>query len=169
MDRQDFQKIPVGEYQVGVIGLNAALAALAGTHAEKSDEEVGNALTDLLSKKNYISASSRQAYAKAFVREFRKYLGQPCPDEPPRTALRVEVVGPGCYQCDSLEQSVIRLLNELQIPASFEHISDLQEIARYGIMRVPALLINGKVVCMGTVPSAQKIKEWLNDMVKASE
>jgi small redox-active disulfide protein 2 len=163
MDQDDFQKIVVGEHQVGVIGLKSALAQLADTHADKADGEVGNELIERLSKTNYISSSSREAYGKAFVREFRKFLGQPCSDEFPKAALRVEVFGPGCYQCSTLEQTVIRLLNELQLPASFEHVSDLQEIARYGIMRLPALLINGKVMSMGTVPSSKKIREWLID------
>lgn len=164
MNPDDFQKILVGEHQVGVLGLKTVLAELAKTHVDAPDEVVRKELIERLGKKNYISVSSRESYGKAFLREFRKFLGKPSTDEPSESALRVEVLGPGCYQCDALEQTVIRLLNELQLPVAFEHISDIQEITRYGIIRLPALLINGTVVSMGTVPPARKIKEWLLNM-----
>jgi small redox-active disulfide protein 2 len=166
MDSSDFRKIRVGDNDVGIIGLHAAMEAIAESHADEPDESVREELISRLSKSNYISGSSRDSYGKAFVREFRKFLGRPCQDEPQDNSLRVQVFGPGCFQCDQLEQSVIRLLSELGLPASFEHITDMEEIVRHGIMRPPALVINGKVVSMGSVPSPRKIKDWLTELTK---
>ncbi len=47
------------------------------------------------------------------------------------------------------------------MPASLEHVTDIKEMANYGFVRTPALVINGKVMVMGTVPSVKKVKEWL--------
>jgi predicted DsbA family dithiol-disulfide isomerase len=42
-----------------------------------------------------------------------------------------------------------------------DHVTDIKEIARYGIMGSPALLINGKAVAVGSVPPRERIKKWL--------
>lgn len=54
-------------------------------------------------------------------------------------------------------------LTELKIPASVDHVMDIKEIARYGIMGSPALLINGRAVAVGSVPHRDRIKKWLSE------
>ena len=70
----DHCRIRVGDYEVGLMGLKGAIEQIAESHAQKTDEEVKDALIESLSKKNYIPASVRQDYGKSFVREFRKFL-----------------------------------------------------------------------------------------------
>jgi small redox-active disulfide protein 2 len=158
----DHSRIRVGDQEVGLIGLKQSIEEVAESFADKPDDEVQNVLIERLSKKNYIPSSARNDYGKAFVREFRKYLGQPY-EETSQDSLRIVVVGPGCSQCDRLEQVVMQILTELQLPASLEHVTDIKEMAKYGFVRTPALVINEKVVAMGTVPPAKKIKEWLTE------
>jgi hypothetical protein len=67
----------------------------------------------------------------------------------------------GCAQCNSLEQTVMELLTELDLAASLDHVTDIKEIAQLGAMGVPALVINGKVVAVGKVPPRNQIKAWL--------
>jgi hypothetical protein len=64
---------------------------------------------------------------------------------------------------DQLEQEIIQVLTEMALPASFEHITDLKEITKLGIIQTPALIINDKVVSKGVVPTAKKIKALLID------
>ena len=163
----DHCRIQVGDNEVGIMGLKQAITHVARSHADESDEEVQKVLLEILSTGNYIANSSKQAYGKAFVREFRKFLGQPF-EEADQDALRVVVLGPGCYQCNRLEQTVIQALNELALPASFEHVTDIKEMAAYGFVPTPALLINGKVIAKGTLPSVKKIKEWLIEANQSS-
>jgi small redox-active disulfide protein 2 len=160
MTQDDHSRIQVGQDQVGIMGLKAAMAELAESHGHKADEEVQQALLDRLEKKNYIPASARNDYGRAFVREFRKFLGQPH-EEVGAGALNIVILGPGCSQCESLVQMVMRVLSETGVPASLEHVTDIKEMAQYGFVRVPALVINGKIATMGTLPSAKKIKELL--------
>ncbi len=58
-------------------------------------------------------------------------------------------------------------LVELKLPASPEHITDIKEMAKYGFVPTPALIINGKIVAKGTVPNINKIKEWLKEAILA--
>jgi len=49
----------------------------------------------------------------------------------------------------------------LALPGELIHVDNLREIARYGVMGAPALIINGKVVSVGTTPQKVEIKKWL--------
>ncbi len=156
----DHTRILVSDYEVGVMGLRQAMEEIAESHAESQDAEVQEALLERLSKKNYIPSSAKKDYGKAFVREFRKFLGQPYEDVETK-GLRIVVLGPGCSQCDRLEQTVMQALNEMALPASLEHVTDIKEISRYGFVRTPALVINGTVIASGIAPSVAKVKQWL--------
>jgi small redox-active disulfide protein 2 len=160
MADNDHSRIRVGDHDVGLIGLRPAIEEVAQSHAEKPDDEVESVLLEKLAVRNYIPSSARKDYGKAFVREFRKFLGQPY-EEVGHDSLTIVVLGPGCYQCNRLEQEVMQALNEMNIPASLEHVTDIKEMTKYGFVQTPALVVNGKVVAKGTVPSAKKIKEWL--------
>jgi hypothetical protein len=160
MSQQDYTRIRVEDFEVGLMGLKSAIEEIASTHRDKSDDEIQQSLLERLRKKNYIPSSSRDAYGKALVREFRKHLGQPY-EEAAQGALRIKALGPGCSLCDQMVQNVIGALNSMDLPASFEHITDIMEITRHGFIRTPALIINDKVVCQGSSPTAKQIREWL--------
>ncbi len=61
----------------------------------------------------------------------------------------------------------MQVLSELGLGASLEHVTGIKEMAKYGFVSTPALVINGKIVAMGTVPPARKIKEWLTATTKS--
>jgi small redox-active disulfide protein 2 len=156
----DSSQIWVGEDKIGIRGLKAAIEEIVRSHAERTDGEIQDALLERLSEKNYIASCARKEYGDAFLREFRKFLGQPY-EEALGTSLRIVVLGPGCSQCNQLEQTVKQALTEMSLPASLEHITDVKEMAKYGFVSTPALVINDKIVSRGTVPSVKKIKELL--------
>ncbi len=160
----DHSRIRVGDYEVGLIGLRRAMEEIAGSHAERQDREVQEALLERLSKKNYIPTSARRDYGTALVREFRKFKGQPYQDAEPK-GLRIVVLGPGCSQCDRLEQTVMQVLTQMELPASLEHVTDIKEISKYGFVPTPALVINGIVVASGPAPSVKKVTEWITQAV----
>jgi hypothetical protein len=160
MPEKDITRIHVGDFSVSIIGIKGLMEEMASTHSGKTDEEVRSHMLGRLDKDNYIPAGAREDYGKAFVREFRKMLGQPYVDDVPKR-LDVKVLGAGCVQCTHLTRMVMEVLNELDIPAGVDHVTDLREIARYGVMGSPALLINGKVLAVGSVPPRDRIKKWL--------
>ncbi|MBI4964058.1 MAG: thioredoxin family protein [Desulfomonile tiedjei] len=159
----DHSRIRIGDNEIGLMGLKSAFEEIAHSHADASDEEIRNVLIERLARNNYIPCSVRNEYGKAFVREFRKFLGQPY-EAPHDGPVRVAVLGPGCSQCNHLEQIVMQVLNEMKLPAALEHVTDIKEMASYGLVRTPALAINGKIMAMGTVPSPKKIRTWLAEL-----
>jgi hypothetical protein len=53
------------------------------------------------------------------------------------------------------------VLAEIGLAADLEHVRDIREIAFYGVMGSPALVIDSKVVAAGKIPSKNQLKEWL--------
>jgi small redox-active disulfide protein 2 len=160
MSPDDFIKIHINGQPVGVVGLNKTLQDMAEHDAQRPDDEIRTELVKRLSRHNYIPDRAKEAYGKALLREFNKFLGRPV-DEDVSEGLEIKVLGPGCARCDRLEREVMEVAAEMNLPAAVDHVRDIKEIASYGVMGTPALVINGKVVSVGTVPSKEKIKEWL--------
>jgi len=162
MDDKDLTRIKVGQFEVGIMGLKPLLEEMAKTHVGKSDDEIAAYMVQELSRRNYLPSGAKDEYGKAFLREFQKSIGQE-PAETDRSVLEIKVLGMGCAQCNSLEQMVMGLLTELELPASLDHLTDPREIGQYGVMGSPALVINGRVVAAGRVPARNQIKAWLID------
>jgi small redox-active disulfide protein 2 len=162
MSQDDVTQIRVGNSQVGIIGLKAVIEDMVDEYGDRPDGEVTEKLLNRLSKKNYIPEKAKESYGKAFLREFKKFLGKPIEEEAPE-GLEIKVLGPGCAQCDRLEQELMQVMAEAGIMADMEHVRDIKEIGRYGVMGTPALIINGQVKSVGKVPLKSKLIEWLKE------
>ncbi len=75
--------------------------------------------------------------------------------------MDIKVLGPGCPKCNEAEKNVRTALQEAGIEASVEKISDFQEIAKMGVFSTPAVVIDGKIKCVGSVPDTKEIVAWL--------
>jgi small redox-active disulfide protein 2 len=73
----------------------------------------------------------------------------------------VKVLGSGCTKCNELEASAKEALAELGMDTSIEHVTDFAEIAAYGVMSTPALVIDGKVVSFGKVLKKNEVVKLL--------
>ncbi len=161
----DVTQIKIDKQKVGVIGLISTFDEMSKAYAQKPDDEVIAELLNRLSKKNYIPGKARENYGKALLREFRKHLGQPY-EEDLTEELEIKVLGQGCSRCDQVEKDVMEVLAKMNLPADLEHVRDVKEIGKYGVMGTPAQIINQKVVCVGKVPTKNKIKQWLEQAQK---
>ena len=72
--------------------------------------------------------------------------------------MEIKVLGTGCPRCKALEQAVINALAETNTAADVGKVEDIMKIMEYGVMHTPALVINGKVVVSGRVPSDSELK-----------
>ena len=110
-------QIKVGQFNVGIVGLKAALEE-AVEASLPSDDEVAQYL-----------------------------LGGG--------------IGPGCPNCEKLEQMVYQVMERENIIGSVEHVRDLKEITSYGLVGLPALVINGEVKSVGRFPRENQLSQWL--------
>jgi small redox-active disulfide protein 2 len=61
----------------------------------------------------------------------------------------VKVLGSGCAKCNQLEAATKAALEQLGMDTSIDHVTDFSQIAAYGVMTTPALVVDGKVVSYG--------------------
>ncbi len=165
MSQNNIAQIRVGNSPVGIMGLKTVMEEMAEEYGERPDQEVSEALLNRLGKRNYIPEKAKENYGKAFLREFKKFQGKPYEDEV-QEGLVIKVLGPGCVQCDRLEQELMQAMAETGIMADIEHVRNIKEIGQYGVMGTPALLINGKVKSVGKVPPKNKLEEWIREAQK---
>jgi len=75
--------------------------------------------------------------------------------------MKLQIFGSGCQKCDLLAQHTEIAVRDLGIDYTIEKVSDMNAIIDAGVMRTPALRVNGRIVVEGAVPSAEKIKTLL--------
>jgi small redox-active disulfide protein 2 len=75
--------------------------------------------------------------------------------------MNIKILGGGCANCHRLEQIARKVATDNQITAEFEDVKDFAEIMKFGVMSTPALVVDGKVVCSGRVPSETEVTAWL--------
>jgi small redox-active disulfide protein 2 len=69
----------------------------------------------------------------------------------------VKVLGSGCAKCNQLEAATKAALEQLGMDTSIDHVRDFAEIASYGVMSTPALVVDGKVVSYGKVLTKEEV------------
>jgi small redox-active disulfide protein 2 len=75
--------------------------------------------------------------------------------------MEIKVLGPGCPKCRQTEQNVKDVVAETGIDATVEKITDVMEIAGYGVFGTPSVVIDGEVKSVGKIPSKDEIKTWV--------
>lgn len=73
----------------------------------------------------------------------------------------LQVLGPGCRNCTRLAENAEAAAKALGIEYTLEKVSDIEAIVKAGIMKTPGLLVDGKVIMSGQVPSVEEIKALL--------
>ena len=75
--------------------------------------------------------------------------------------MDIKILGTGCPKCKTLEQLTRDVVNKNGIDAIITKVDDIMDIMKYNVMTTPALVIDGKVVVKGRIPSAEEIKQLL--------
>ena len=75
--------------------------------------------------------------------------------------MKNKVLGSGCSKCEALLAATKEAVQHLGIDAEIEYVTDFAQIARYGVMSTPALVVDEKVVSAGRVLKASQIESFL--------
>lgn len=73
----------------------------------------------------------------------------------------VKVLGSGCAKCNQLEAATKAALEQLGMDTTIDHVTDFSQIAAYGVMSTPALVVDGKVVSYGKVLKTEEVVKIL--------
>lgn len=73
----------------------------------------------------------------------------------------IKVLGPGCSNCKATVALIDHIAREKGVAISLSKVEEMRDIMSYGIMSTPGVVLDGKVVHAGGVPSRAKVEEWL--------
>jgi len=165
MSGRDIVQVRVEGALVGIVGLTAIMTDLTADGTGRTDDEIREELLRRAGEENYIPRKARMQYGEALFRAFRRFRGEEVEEEA-LPGMHVRILGPGCARCWQLERDVRDVMAELSLAGELVHVDDLREIARSGVMGAPALIVNGKVLAVGSVPSKADIRKWLTNIAK---
>jgi small redox-active disulfide protein 2 len=75
--------------------------------------------------------------------------------------LNIKILGSGCANCRRLEERARKVVATQGIEAEVDHVTDYAEIMTWNVMSTPGLVVDGKVVSSGRIPSETEIAAWL--------
>lgn len=76
----------------------------------------------------------------------------------------IKVLGSGCASCHALYENAKEAVQKMGLSVDVEYITDLQKVMEYGVMSMPALVVNEKVVSMGKVLKANDVEKLLQKL-----
>jgi len=80
--------------------------------------------------------------------------------------LLVKVLGSGCANCNKLDAATKEALDKMGLDVKIDHVTDFGQIASYGVMSTPALVINEKVVSSGKVLKTAEVVKIIEKIIK---
>ena len=75
--------------------------------------------------------------------------------------MEIKVLGPGCPKCKQTETIVKEAVAESGVDGNVEKVTDIMQIAGYGVFGTPAVVIDGEVKCVGKIPKKQDVLSWI--------
>ncbi|MBW2472781.1 MAG: TM0996/MTH895 family glutaredoxin-like protein [Deltaproteobacteria bacterium] len=75
--------------------------------------------------------------------------------------MEIKVCGPGCANCTKAENIVQEAVADAGIEAEVVKITDFVEMAQLGVLSTPAIVIDGKIMCVGKVPAKSEVLAWI--------
>jgi len=76
--------------------------------------------------------------------------------------MEIKVLGPGCPKCQKTEKIVKEAVTETGVDAVIGHVTDVMEIAGYGVFGTPAVVVDGEVKSVGKIHRKEEVKAWIS-------
>ncbi|HET9680690.1 MAG TPA: thioredoxin family protein [Candidatus Limnocylindrales bacterium] len=73
----------------------------------------------------------------------------------------IEVLGPGCQKCQYVERLVREIAMTGGVDAEIRHVTDVAEIVARGVLATPGIVVDGRLVSAGRVPTREQVEAWL--------
>ena len=75
--------------------------------------------------------------------------------------MDIKVLGPGCSKCQPAAKIIQEVVKEAGVDAAVEKVTDIMEIAGYGVFGTPAVVVDGEVKSVGKIPKPEEVNTWL--------
>lgn len=79
--------------------------------------------------------------------------------------MKIQILGTGCPKCKQLTEVALAAALELGAQYTLEKVTDINQIMSFGVMITPALVVDGKVLCSGKVPTPSEMKKMISGSI----
>ena len=74
----------------------------------------------------------------------------------------IKVLGTGCKKCKTTKKLIEQVASEKGVQVEIQEVTDLMKITEYNVMSTPGVVVDGKVVSSGKVPSREEVEGWIS-------
>ncbi len=155
--------------KIGIVGLNAAFSTVLSNSEpveNMSVKELARKIFNLIETKNYIPSGYKDDYILAISDALNGLVNKDAREkyvDNRQKILEIKIFGKDCMTCSNLEQTVRDVLEQFKIACDINVITDYDEIWRHGVFSVPAIMINGRLMSSGRLPSRAMIEKWISE------
>ena len=110
------------------------------------------------------SAQDRTCGCEETVSENKAETVKACCCGCKESVCNIKVLGAGCKSCHQLYENVRKAVAQMDLNAEVEYVTDMEKVMNYGVMSMPAIVVNEKVVSMGKVLKPSQVEELLNKL-----
>lgn len=96
--------------------------------------------------------------------EVETYEAESCCGKAEEAVTSIKILGAGCMSCHEQYENAKKSVADLSLPVEVEYITDMEKVTAYGVMSMPALVVNEKVVSMGKVLKPAEIIKLLGKL-----
>lgn len=79
--------------------------------------------------------------------------------------MYIKILGPNCKKCSKVYDLVNEIIDDLDVSAVIEKITELKDIVEYGVMRTPTIVINEDILFVGMVPSKKNLLKEIKNRI----
>ncbi len=80
--------------------------------------------------------------------------------------MKIQIVGGGCQRCNETEMNVINACAKLDLAADISHVWDEKERAKLGVRNIPTVIVDGKIVISGRVPTVAELEKIVSKEIQ---
>ena len=133
-------------------------------HLEEELERVEEELAYRLEKEEEKKTPACACSCGCAASEAESITNDCCPDLKEGEICCIKVLGAGCKSCHEQFEYTKQAVKDMGLSVEVEYITDMQKVMEYGVMSMPALVVNEKVVSMGKVLKSSDVEKLLHKL-----
>lgn len=161
-------RVVIGGKAVGLVDLEETFQEVKEAGL-KDSELLKDLILEKVKVRNYLPSHMERVYREDLHEEFRVFTGELSGRRPAGSAGEVRLYGACCSSCAQLNAMVMQILSREGLRVDYQHITDVSEIARAGIITTPALAVAGSVILSGHVLPEKHLQRILLKAIEAAK
>jgi hypothetical protein len=161
-------RVNIGGNIIGITNLEDIFKDVESARIENIDN-LKSLIIKKVKLKDYIPSSAESIYKEDLYEEYLVFTGKLRARKREKSSIEVRLYGSSCYNCERFDAMIKDILTRAGLLVDYQHITDLRELSRAGIISTPALAVNDKVILTGQVPAENRLETILLQAIEKAK